>query len=321
MNSTNHYEIVATALMRGRVIPFLGAGANLYERNPDQQPWTRDSSFLPSGQELARHLATEVIGVAEDEVWDLAGVSQRVVVQVGSGPLYDALRGVFEEEYPPTPLHQFFARVPRLREQKGMADDPDPHRDRLLIITTNYDDLMESAFAKAQQAFHLISYIAQGDKTGHFRHFPPGGRPSLVIESANEYDGLVADSLPIVLKIHGAVNREEPAQDSYVITEDHYIDYLTRTDISILLPHPIPGMLNKSHLLFLGYGLRDWNLRVMLYRIWGEQELTYSSWAVVLEPDALYQKYWNRRNVEIRDQSLQDYISNLKESVEDWDSP
>ena len=33
----------------------------------------------------------------------------------------------------------------------------------------------------------------------------------------------------MILKIHGAVDRARPDRDSYVITEDHYIDYLTRT--------------------------------------------------------------------------------------------
>ena len=32
------------------------------------------------------------------------------------------------------------------------------------------------------------------------------------------------------MKIHGAVDRAEPDRDSYVITEDHYIDYLTKTE-------------------------------------------------------------------------------------------
>ena len=37
----------------------------------------------------------------------------------------------------------------------------------------------------------------------------------------------------MILKIHGAIDRAGPEAewDSYVITEDHYIDYLTRTEI------------------------------------------------------------------------------------------
>jgi hypothetical protein len=68
--------------------------------------------------------------------------------------------------------------------------------------------------------------------------------------------------------------------DSYVITEDHYIDYLTRTELEHLLPATILPTIRKSHFLFLGYGLRDWNMRVILHRIAGDQQLTYKSWAI-----------------------------------------
>ena len=36
----------------------------------------------------------------------------------------------------------------------------------------------------------------------------------------------------MILKIHGDVDRADEAADSYVITEDHYIDYLARENIS-----------------------------------------------------------------------------------------
>ncbi len=82
------------------------------------------------------------------------------------------------------------------------------------------------------------------------------------------------------------MDRASPERDSFVITEDHYIDYLTRTDISNLLPVTLAAKLRKSHFLFLGYSLRDWNLRVILHRIWGEQKLTYKSWAIQVSRSA-----------------------------------
>ena len=46
----------------------------------------------------------------------------------------------------------------------------------------------------------------------------------------------------------------------------------------------LTAKLRKSHFLFLGYGLRDWNLRVILHRIAGEQRLNYKSWAIQRHP-------------------------------------
>jgi hypothetical protein len=67
--------------------------------------------------------------------------------------------------------------------------------------------------------------------------------------------------------------------------------------------------------LFLGYGLRDWNLRVILHRIWGAQKLTYKSWAIQLHPDDLDREFWQKRDVEIYDVRLEDYVSELNKRV------
>ena len=143
----------------------------------------------------------------------------------------------------------------------------------------------------------------------------PDGEVCL-IEEPNQYRGLLLDQRPVILKIHGAVDRTGNEQDSFVITEDHYIDYLTRTDISSLIPVPLPAKLKKSHLLFLGYGLRDWNLRVILHRIWGDQKLSWKSWAIQLNPNELDIEFWRKRDVDILEVLLDEYITALSERVQ-----
>jgi hypothetical protein len=73
--------------------------------------------------------------------------------------------------------------------------------------------------------------------------------------------------------------------------------------------------MKKSHFLFLGYSLRDWNLRVFLNRIWGEQRLKYNSWAIQLKPNEIDQRFWQKRNVEILSLCLEDYIAELSERL------
>ena len=119
----------------------------------------------------------------------------------------------------------------------------------------------------------------------------------------------------MILKLHGAVDRVNAEHDSYVITEDHYIDYLTRTELSGLLPVTLAAKLRRSHFLFLGYGLRDWNLRVILHRIWGEQRLRYRSWAVQREPEEIDRRFWEARDVDIFDVRLEDYVEALTERL------
>ncbi|MDQ2984061.1 MAG: SIR2 family protein [Actinomycetota bacterium] len=310
---TSHYKIGVKAMLQGRVVPLLGAGVNLAGRAEDQA-WAEGSQFLPSGGELAAHLADE-FGYPDDiDGHDLVRVSQYVEVMAGSAPLYDTLHQVFEATSTPTVLHRFLARLPKTFRDRGQTPKFQ------VIVTTNYDDALETAFRGEEEPFDVVSYIAEGEEQGHFLHCPPD-EEARVIDIPNEYAGLPVDERgnpqerTVILKIHGAVDRDDPSRDSYVITEDNYIDYLTRSEISSLVPASLVAKLKNSHLLFLGYSMRDWNLRVILHRIWGEQKLNFASWAIQLHPDPMEQQFWNLRGVQIFDVSLADYVTAMDEQL------
>jgi hypothetical protein len=300
----SHYRIVIKAMMEGRVVPLLGAGINLCGR-PANEVWERqDPRFLPSGGELAGFLA-EYFEYPPDNVRDLVRVSQYAAVMQGLGPLYDELHEIFDADYEPSALHGFLASLPEIQREKGVKQQFQ------LIVTTNYDDALERAFHAAGEEFDVVSYVADGEHRGKFLHWPPGD-PARLIERPNEYTDLQLDVRTVILKIHGAVDRlDSEWGDSYVITEDHYIDYLTRTDISGLLPVTLSAKLRRSHFLFLGYAMRDWNLRVILHRIWGQQKLSYKSWAIQVEPEAVEREFWQKRGVDILDVPLQRYVEGL----------
>jgi SIR2-like domain len=302
-----HSHSVVKAMIEGRVIPFLGAGVNLCGR-PAGTAWAR-ARYLPSGSELSEYLAEKFDYPAPDK-YDLVRVSQYIAVMTGSGPLYEELRTLLDADYPPTPLHRFLATLPAALREKGY-----PPRYQL-VVTTNYDDLMERAFHEAREPFDLVSYVAEGDRRGKFRHWLPDGEARL-IERPNEYRGLSLEQRSVILKIHGAVDRANVEGDSFVITEDHYIDYLTHTDISNLVPVTLAAKLRKSHFLFLGYSLRDWNLRVILHRIWGEQKLTYKSWAIQIGAKPIDQEFWKTRDVDIVDMDLEHYVSGLSHHLQE----
>jgi hypothetical protein len=116
---------------------------------------------------------------------------------------------------------------------RDKGHEPPPFQ---LIVTTNYDDVLERAFAAASEPFDHLTYVAAGPDSGRFLHTPPGAQPRLVKKS-NQY-ALSLDERTIILKIHGAVNRDNPRgeEDSYVISEDNYIDFLSQTSIANLIP-------------------------------------------------------------------------------------
>jgi hypothetical protein len=304
-----HYRQVAKAIvLEGRVVPLLGAGVNLCGR-PASGPWARDAPYLPSGGELAEHLATSFDYPGSSR--DLVRVSQYVSVVLGDAPLYDELHDVFAGQYEPTPLHRFLASLPEIVRRQEQ-----PPRDRFqLILTTNYDDALERAFAEAGEEYDLVSYIVDGETRGKFLHRPPGEEP-VVIDKPNEYGSLSLEQRTVILKVHGAVDRDDRDRDSYVITEDNYIDYLTRIDISSLLPVTLAAKLRQSHILFLGYSMQDWNLRAIFHRIWAERKRGYKSWAIQLDPEPIEQAFWQKRGVDILNIRLEDYVAQVERAAQ-----
>ncbi len=92
------------------------------------------------------------------------------------------------------------------------------------------------------------------------------------------------------------------------------VNYLAQKDISNLLPATLMASMSESHFLFLGYNLSDWNLRVILHRIWGELpfEEQFTSWAIQTDPSRLEDRLWRRRNVEILNVDLASYVAELR---------
>jgi hypothetical protein len=306
-----HYDTVVRALQWGWVTPVLGAGASLCGRPKCiADEWI--GNYPPNSRELSEYLAKSFHYPAGEygggSSPDLLHVSQWIyAMKGGSGPIYGMLHELFKVEFPHTPLHDFLAEAPGFLREKGLLRKPP------LILTTNYDDLMEAALEASGEPFDLVVYMAEGPHEGMFCHRPPDG-PLQPISDPQTNVEIDPDQRTVVLKIHGFVNRQDANDDSYVITEDHYIEYLTRTDLDSLIPVKVLQRLRNCHFLFLGYSLRDWNLRAMLSRLYAERLKDWDWWAIQVNPDPLEQKSWERRRVEIFDYELSDYIELLRAS-------
>jgi SIR2-like domain len=302
-----HYRLIADRILDGAVVPFLGAGVNLCGR-PDSMKFEL-GHYLPSGSELASYLARHVKYPYQDRD-DLLRVSQYVDVMLGLRPLYEELHDIFDADYEPTPVHRLLASIPALIRGRP-SDEPKIFP---LIVTTNYDVALERAFTDAGEEYDLVTYIADGPKSGRFLHTSPDGVPH-VIRRPNTYTELGFGERPVIAKIHGTVTRGKQNGDSFVITENHYIDYLSRTDIAQLIPVHIAERMRQTHFLFLGYSLKDWNLRVILHRIFRDAPWGWNSWAVQLMPESIEEKSWFRRGVELLDARLEEYVDRLSAAL------
>ncbi len=303
-----HFDSVAAGFLRGRVTPVLGAGVNVGgpEAGGD---WV--GRRPPSGGELAAHLA-KLFKYPSDRPADLLHVSQYVyAVRGGSGPLYDVLHEVFDQEFPTAPVHDFLASVPTGLRRLGVGRRPP------LVVTTNYDDLMEAGYVAAGEEFDLLVYAAEGPNEGRFCWCAPDGGLEPIADPRTNVE-LDPDRRPVVLKVHGFVDRGNFGEDdSYVITEDHYIEYLARMDLDNLIPVKVLERLRNCHFLFMGYSLTDWNLRAILYKLWTDRRRDRDWWAIQVDPTDLEQRSWRRRGVDIFDIDLDTYLEGLRARFEE----
>ena len=60
--------------------------------------------------------------------------------------------------------------------------------------------------------------------------------------------------------------------------------------------------------------MRDWNLRVFLKRIFGQQ-LPNRSWAVQRDPNKLDSRFWKRMGVDLFTSSLDQYVTQLNRQL------
>ncbi len=342
-----HLTRIVEALLAGRLVPFLGADINLCDRPKTAEgkdvEWTEDAHFAPSNQELALFLdvisggpgptyrqevrcpfaeAQELEQLPQECPLRHGGpalklpihnVSQYVATgEDGDTALYEALRKLFaKDNFALNSIHRFFASLPGLLRQKTKTPTYP------LIVTACFDGALEQAFKEAGEPVDLVGFVGNDDDSlpGHFQHLTPEG-VCHDIKDPNSYPGLDLGKRPVILKLYRGYNSK-----SFLITEDHYIDYLSHMGMTQLIPTSLLQILDESMLLFLGYNLSVWNQRVILRRLWKQKlDTSEKSWlAIQGSPDALDLRMWKRYSVKVLqrpDFQLEDYIAAIQERLQ-----
>jgi hypothetical protein len=301
---TPPYPWIRAELSAGRVIPFLGAGASFGERNPSESAWrTRTDgggriSFLPTASELADLFASNA-GFPAGESRELPKVTQYFGTFIGRKGLQRQLQEIFTFAQPPGAIHTYLAEL--------------AGRSPLLIVTTNYDDLIERALEAAGRPFDTVVHLTEPGLGGDVLWRPNGATEQKAV-LAKDVD-IDMSSVSVVYKMHGSIDRSPAGRSQYVITEDDYVEFLTRMTKSAAIPNIFAEPFQTRPFLFLGYGLYDWNLRVVLNRI--EKELRrpgdITSWAIEPRPKPLEKALWEKRNVAVFDGlTLNEFVERLR---------
>ena len=308
------YGEIVDLLRNGQVVPFLGAGVNFGTRQPPGAKWDDKSpTFLPSGAELSRFLAAKSNFPSADERdrGDLAKVASYFAETSARSRLRQRLHEVFDRDFEPCEIHSYLAALPK----------------PLLIVTTNYDDLTEQAFVRAGKPYDLVVHPTDRKDVGAsvlwWRH--QAKEPEAVAPNKLFID---LDQTTVIYKMHGTVDRQLKQWDSYVITEEDYVDFLSRMMGQTAVPAQFMRHFRTRHFLFMGYGLNDWNLRVVLNNLRAvlpgldekpadadSEEEDLRSWAIQLGPSDLEVELWSARKVRIYNVDINAFVNRMKAEV------
>jgi hypothetical protein len=144
-----------------------------------------------------------------------------------------------------------------------------------IIVTTNYDRLMEMALRQQGKDPNVVVYDSNPD------------RPTRDVSQDPSTER------PLVFKMHGDLDYPE----SIVITDEDYITFVQRMSDKDAL-HPVPMTIRfrmqRWSILFVGYSLRDYNLRLLFRTLrWRMDPASFPpSFSIDCNPDPLILQVW-----------------------------
>ncbi len=256
----------------GRLVPVLGPGVGGV-----------------AGHELATLLAKRF--ELDVDGRGLAYVSQAVAARNGIGPLHDELHLALARDFEPSLLHAL-ARRPAAAAPPPLAAAA---ADRVDVVRHRRRAGVRGGGGGARR--RRLRRLRPRPRQVPAR--PARAASAVVVEQPNAYAGLALEERSVLLKIHGHVDHGATRElESFAVSEDDHIDYLAGVEAAGTVPVQLAARLRRSHLLFLGYAVDDWSLRVFLRRVWGHDRLAYRSWAVQPSAESLARELWRERGVE-----------------------
>lgn len=275
------YAVIADLLRKGAVIPFLGAGASLSIETEPKPPGAR---------QLAMSLAEEV-GAPDVSDLDVRKLASYFEVKKGRHALNDFMRRQFSLPFRPGAVHRFLAQFPA----------------PFLIITTNFDDLMERAFEEAKRDYDVLIPGREGDALLHWNNGAWDWHKGAWMMSD-------LGKRPILLKLYGTADLRGSDVGHFLATEEDELKLLSGIGGGRLIPPELRMFMQSRPLLFLGHSLRDQGARLLLslMREQHHSERSHPSWAILHEPSPMEAQLWEARNVRIYDQRVEEFIKGLQ---------
>jgi len=235
--------------------------------------------------------------------------------KVGRPSLWSNLSLVISGKNQPTRTHELIAAAAKRHFQQYSK----PLQD-YVILTTNYDCLMEDALDKAGVDYVAITMRKSDQKV--LVRFSDGieDHENLSKENSEKYypHGFFMEktqNLVLVCKMHGCLNpRLQETDDGVIISDNDYVDYIEQMNSSQgAFPAYVRRIMQDKAFLFLGYSFADWNVRSVFQTIRKKrsENLQFRDFAVTSYLGEYEQQFFNTNNVGVLKTDLNTFTTGI----------
>ncbi len=293
------------------------------------------STFLRVNEGLRNLLPGEIWGSDDDEQLQMLQLIAKVT-RIANPPealtsiasyyerlegrkdLWELLRDVIGPKKTPTRTHRLLAEATRYHlAQKGAGD--------YLIITTNYDVLMENALDDLKVPYVVLTTN---------RIDPKKGDPKVLIRCSENVDNRAvlrnkywdkaypgnfvlsakAQSVVIVYKIHGCLHPDFTYEnEGLVISDNDYVNYVSQMSRVGIIPVTVSDLMREKRFWFLGYSLSDWNVRSIYEAIKqkSDPDRQNKDYSVMYSVGDFESLFFEKNDIVIFQASLNEFVDGL----------
>jgi SIR2-like domain len=235
--------------------------------------------------------------------------------KVGRDSLWFNLGRVISGKNQTTNTHALIAAAAK----QHSAQHSRPAQD-YLILTTNYDCLMEDALDKAKVDYVVLTMRKSDQKV--LVRFSDGidDHEKLSKEHTEKFypqQFYMEKTEPLVLvcKMHGCLNpRLNLADDGVIISDNDYVDYIEQMNSTQgTIPAYVRKIMQDKPFLFLGYSFGDWNVRSVFQSIRKKrsENLKFRDFAVTSYLGEYEQQFFHTNNVAVLKTDLNTFSEGL----------
>ncbi len=246
----------------------------------------------------------------------LAGITAYFETVHGRVALLEYLSEAFTVARAPTPTHRLLARAARACLEGRPSTD-------FLIVTTNYDGMMEQALQEERVRFAAL-WLPRGrssrqESKMHVEYWDPSSGTSAPEPShyARNLSRLEDGPWVQLFKMHGSLTRRfersgtSTADDGIVVSENDYVGYITRMASGRAIPPCAMTLMSSRPFLFLGSSLRDWNVRSVFETVRGQRNPGLRDYVVAAALTEFDLMYFQKMDIQCIETDLASFTASI----------